>query len=67
MWLELIHQHADEKEVKDVEIDDLLKHYRAVNESIGKIWIQEGQHAFFHHLNAVFGYEPLFIRKMMKF
>ena len=67
MWLELINQHVEQREMKDIDIDYLLKHYRNVNESIREVWIQEGQHAFFHHLNAVFGYEPLFIRKMMKF
>jgi hypothetical protein len=67
MWLELINQHVDEKEIADRELDDLIKRYQTVDESINMIWSQEGQHAFFHHLNAIFGYKPLIIRNRMNF
>ena len=68
----LIRQHVQGREPEyarpeDTQIDDLLNLYRNVNDSIDKIWIKDGQHAFLHHLNAIFGYEPVYIRNMMKF
>ena len=42
--------------------EPLLDAYRQVNETVDVIWRQHGQHAFLHHLNAVFGYRPLAIR-----
>ena len=71
-WMTLIRQHVQGREPEyarpeDTQIDDLLNLYRNVNDSIDKIWIKDGQHAFLHHLNAIFGYEPVYIRNMMKF
>jgi hypothetical protein len=71
-WLDLIDRYSEEKKPENDnpennEIDGLLKRYRGVNESIIRIWTREGQHAFLHHLNAVFGYQPVYIRNMMKF
>lgn len=34
---------------------------------IAEIWRLEGQHALLHHLNAIFGYKPLTIRKNLTF
>jgi hypothetical protein len=65
MWLELIHLHAGEVQSADVPL--MLQTYRKANESIGHVWIHEGQHAFLHHLNAIFGYEPLVIKKRIGF
>ena len=67
MWLELINQYVEEGESRDVDMDNLLKRYSDIDKSVGSVWIEEGQHAFFHHLNAIFGYEPLIIRKKVRF
>jgi hypothetical protein len=40
-------------------IDDLIDYYGEVNEVVNTLWRDEAQHAFLHHLNAIFGYEPL--------
>jgi len=65
MWLELIHLHVGEVESTDINV--MLQSYRKTNESIDNVWIHEGQHAFLHHLNAIFGYKPLIIKKRMGF
>ncbi len=41
--------------------------YRAAEELVLALWFKEGQHAFFHHLSAVFGYRELLIVKPMRF
>lgn len=71
MWLNLIDEVSKEtlKERDLSNLDDLLEGYRKVNEVVEKKWRQEGSHAFLHHLNAIFGYEPLLIyeRRLMNF
>ena len=67
LWLGLI---DDFLEVAVEEVDDplvLLEEYRQVDARIAEIWRQEGQHALLHHLNAIFGYKPLTIRKNLTF
>lgn len=68
LWLGLI----DDEMVQltpfaPMNITDRLEAYRKAETRITKVWNQEGQHAFLHHLSAVFGYEPLRIRKEILF
>lgn len=65
MWLGLITELAGQApDAKNPsKLDDLLLLYAQVNTSVEKLWREEGQHAFLHHLNAIFGYEPLVIRQ----
>jgi hypothetical protein len=66
-WLSLIRDLSERSKIASEGIDDLLAHYRAVNQAAGELWYAEGQHAFLHHLNALFGYEPLLIRTPMRY
>ncbi len=59
MWLGLINQYIDASGATDRDFDELVDDYDNVDEAIGEIWQSEGQHAFLHHLNALFGYEPM--------
>jgi len=45
-----------------VSYSDLLIHYQRVDQTLNAQWQEYGQHAYLHHLNAVFGYQPLRIR-----
>ena len=67
MWLALINEFAQTSSVPISDTDALLTHYAAVHQSVVEIWEENGQHAFFHHLSAVFGYEPLVIRHKVRF
>jgi hypothetical protein len=71
MWLNLIDEVSKEtlKEGFLSNLNDLLEGYRKVNEVVEEKWRLEGSHAFLHHLNAIFGYEPLVIyeRRLMNF
>jgi len=71
MWLNLIDEVSKEtlKERGLSNLDGLLEGYRKVNEVVEEKWRQEGSHAFLHHLNAIFGYEPVLIyeRRLMNF
>jgi hypothetical protein len=62
-WLNLIDEISKEtmKEKDLSNLEDLEEGYRKVNQVIEDKWRQEGGHAFLHHLNAIFGYEPLYI------
>jgi len=71
MWLDLVSQMTDDAhETKThLAIDDLDHRYAGVHVAITRLWQNEGQHAFLHHLNALFGYEPILIieKRYMRF
>jgi len=61
MWLNLVAEIADRDLQADhpALIEGIDSFYRQVDETVTKLWQENGSHAFLHHLNAVFGYEPL--------
>jgi hypothetical protein len=61
MWLNLIAEVAAENLADDppASIAEIETFYQQVNETITELWQKEGRHAFLHHLNALFEYEPL--------
>lgn len=64
MWLNLILEYAG-KEIKENEpipLGTLQDYYRQIHRSVEEMWAKEGGHALLHHLNAVFGYEPVLIK-----
>jgi hypothetical protein len=70
-WLDLISAMAYSEpnpEVLDT-FAELDHRYAGINASITTLWQNEGRHAFLHHLNALFGYEPIVIidRRHMRF
>ncbi len=64
-WLALIQKvgavQADPPE--DVSVAQMEDRYRNINESVTALWFQHGQHAYLHHLNALFGYQPLLLQE----
>ena len=66
MWLQLIGQNVG-KDAPDADIDNLLQKYGNANDRITAVWQKEGQHAFLHHLNALFGYVPITINDPVQF
>jgi len=67
LWLGLINEVLADTPPQGDDFSQRLAQIRKAEEKIKAIWYQEGQHAFFHHLSAVFGYEPLLIRKEIRF
>ena len=61
MWLNLVAEVADQdlKDQRPASLEDIKQFYQQVNENVTDLWQKKGRHAFLHHLNAVFGYEPL--------
>ena len=45
----------------DAELETQLVLCKAINERIDSLWENQGGHAFFHHLNALFAYKELYI------
>ena len=61
-WLSLIRQVTAGQPNADSSPAALLDYYRVVHERVSDLWRDHGQHAYLHHLNALFGYQPLIIR-----
>jgi hypothetical protein len=61
MWLNLVVEIA-ERDLKDhrpASHEEIDAFYRQVDETVTELWQKTGRHAFLHHLNAVFEYQPL--------
>jgi len=67
LWLDLLNQEIHELQLNSVKLHQLsIKNqqiqYKNINAELTRYWKEQGKHAFFHHINAIFGYEPLEIR-----
>ena len=71
MWVNMIAEIAAEQPDGDnvSTIPELVSFYQNVNTSLSEVWREKGRHAFMHHLNALFGYEPLiyYEKRMLTF
>jgi len=62
-WLIMVQELSANREMAgEVSYPALLAHYRDVDAALEKQWRDYGQHAYLHHLNAVYGYRPIRIR-----
>ena len=62
-WLSLIREVTIAQPMEEPSPDALLDYYRGVNNQVTALWRDYGQHVYLHHLNALFGYQPLVIRE----
>jgi len=53
---------AAQADINENNISEIEKLYKEINNRLIFIWQKNGSHAFFHHINAIFGYEPLLAR-----
>lgn len=70
MWLSLVRQYAADRPLAGgADLQALAGTYKHVSARLDETWSVEGQHALLHHLNAVFGYQPLTIteRRRVRF
>ena len=63
-WLSLIREVSVEQPMTEPSPAKLLDHYQDVDEQVTALWRDHGQHVYLHHLNALFGYQPLVIREI---
>ena len=63
-WLALVKRISTEMSVDEADgsISELVEKYREVSGKLNKLWLKNGRHAYFHHLNTLFGYAPLEVR-----
>lgn len=66
-WLKLVEQKSRAYATEPATLDELLSRYDKIQEEVTQSWQKEGQHAFLHHLNALFGYQPLLIQNYLRF
>ena len=62
-WLNLIREVTTRQPMDEPSPDALLDYYRRVNDQVTALWRDYGQHVYLHHLNALFGYQPLVIKE----
>jgi hypothetical protein len=62
MWLSLVSQLAAPPPPAAASFKELDDAYVRADAAVTAVWREEGRHAFLHHLNALFGYEPLQMR-----
>jgi hypothetical protein len=60
----LIRQYSNtpEADLERMKPDELAGHHRQVEALLMARWDKWGSHAFFHHVHALFGYEPMTIK-----
>ncbi|GAB6067145.1 hypothetical protein JCM13664_04630 [Methylothermus subterraneus] len=58
MWLELVTYLAAELAGETLEEEP----YRRVQEALDALWAANANHAFLHHLNAIYAYQPFWTR-----
>lgn len=66
-WLALIGEVGAEVPLASAAPDALLERYGRIGAEIDAIWRVQGQHAYLHHLSALFGYHPLSVQTLMQF
>lgn len=63
LWLDLLNQEAIREQLDTSNtIQSQLQQYKRISEQITQHWKSHGKHAFFHHINGIFAYEPLEVR-----
>ncbi len=62
-WLALIEQaRAANPAAEPHSAENLLADYKNTNDQVTALWREQAQHAYLHHLSALFGYQPVLIR-----
>lgn len=67
MWLGLIEEMRVAEPPTDPRLTAQLEYYGALQDRINRLWSQQGQHVFLHHLNAIFGYQPILIQEQRSY
>ena len=72
MWLNLIDETVNEtgaEQYSRKSLKEMRILYSRVNDEITEVWQKKGRHAYLHHLNAIFGYEPLILyeKRLLRF
>lgn len=63
-WLALVAEVRSERNLPPQRpVQGLLDAYRDIDREVSRLWRIQGQSAYLHHLNALFGYQPLVLRE----
>ena len=67
-WLDLTRQVLVRPPASEADnVQSTIAAYRNAALEVARIWKVSGQHAFFHHLSAMMGYEPVIIKREIQF
>jgi hypothetical protein len=66
MWLSMIDSIAGTQPAskKSRPLRRLISDYLYADNTIKSLWREQGCHSMLHHLNAIFGYEPVIVREI---
>jgi hypothetical protein len=71
MWLNLISDAIADLPITDgpTSLQEIEEQYKEANIAVSELWQNKGQHAFLHHLSAMFGYQEIIFydKRMLKF
>ena len=71
LWLALVEEAAAAQGTTEApaDMDAWLAGYRDIDAAVTATWQNEGRHALLHHLNAIFGYQPIPVveQRMLRF
>jgi hypothetical protein len=64
MWLSLINQICESRPLaRTTSLKKIAAYYEGINEIVKEHWREEGGHSLLHHLNAIFGYDPVVVHE----
>lgn len=66
-WLALIGEVGADVPADGDDAAQMLARYARIDAEIDRLWATQGQHAYLHHLQALFGYEPLPVLLPLRF
>ena len=67
MWLDLIQQEAAAAPIDRRDTASIIVSYRKISTLVEKTWHDYAQHAFIHHLSALFGYPAFKVKTELQF
>ena len=63
LWLGLISDIVNEVDIeqKSKKIAETIEFYKEIGKKLNALWQMQCRHPLLHHMNAIFGYEPILI------
>ena len=63
LWLDLLNQETIKAQLDTNQpIESQMQQYQTIHNTMTEQWKSQAKHAYFHHINAIFAYEPIEVR-----
>lgn len=65
MWISIMNEISAGNPLQKTEsVKKIAAYYEQMNKTVTGHWREEGGHSLLHHLNAIFGYEPVLVHEV---